>query len=97
MRAGFALRGIRTAVLRNRLRRRLRAILVERAAGCHGVDLVVGAGAEAAAQRYAQVREDVNRCLDRLVPLARSRPVPSPPARRVLRAQNETAAPAASP
>lgn len=96
MRAGFSLRGIRTAVLRNRLRRRLRAILRERAASCHGVDLVVGAGAEAAEGRFADVREDVCRCLERLVPLALNRPVPSQPAPRGRRAQNELAATAPS-
>ncbi|GAC1339889.1 MAG: hypothetical protein NVSMB29_07980 [Candidatus Dormibacteria bacterium] len=92
MRAGFALRGIRTAVLRNRLRRRLRSILVERAAICHGVDLVVGAGVEAAEQRFSDVRADVHRCLERVVPLALSRPAPSAPARSVRRVQNEVAA-----
>ena len=97
MRAGFALRGLRTAVLRNRLRRRLRAVLGERAAFCTGVDVVVAAGAEAAGQPYGALSADVGSCLERLVPLALSRPQPSPPARRGSRAQNEMpAAPAVS-
>ncbi|MFN2452394.1 MAG: ribonuclease P protein component [Candidatus Dormibacteria bacterium] len=97
MRAGFALRGIRTAVLRNRLRRRLRAVVGERAPLCDGVDVVVAAGAEAAGQSFGELSADVVSCLDRLVPIALSRPQPSPPARRGSRAQNEMPAVPAAP
>ena len=61
------------AVVRNRIRRRLRAALMPHHAELSGIDLVVSAGAPAAQQSYAQLAEDLARCLARTLPQARAR------------------------
>jgi len=61
------------AVVRNRIRRRLRAALLPHRAELSGVDLVVSAGAPAAQQPFAQLAEDLARCLARTLPQARAR------------------------
>lgn len=56
-----------SAVIRNRIRRRLRAVLRDLAheGGLPGGPLLVSAGAPVATMPFAQVRADVRRALDR--------------------------------
>ena len=69
-RVGFALVGLRSSVRRNRLRRRLREAVRPLLGKLAGHDLVLVAGAEAAAMPYAElsaaVGTTVSRVLERL-------------------------------
>lgn len=58
-RVGFALVGLRSAVRRNLLRRRLREVIRPLLAGLAGHDVVITAGAEAAALGFEELRSVV--------------------------------------
>jgi ribonuclease P protein component len=58
-RVGFALVGLRSAVRRNLLRRRLREVIRPLLGGLAGHDLVVTAGAQAAALSFPELRSAV--------------------------------------
>ncbi len=73
-RLGFAIpRSVGGAVVRNTVRRRLRAALQPRQVELAGLDVVVSVGPAAAGQSLAQLDADLARCLERAVPLARAR------------------------
>ena len=73
-RFGFAIpKGVGGAVIRNTVRRRLRAALHPRREELAGLDVVVTAAAGAAAQGFAQLDADLGRCLERALPTARAR------------------------
>jgi len=73
-RLGFAIpKGVGGAVVRNTVRRRLRAALQPRYEDLRGVDVVVTASVAAAGQAFAQLDADLRRCLERALPAARSR------------------------
>ena len=73
-RLGFAIpKSVGGAVVRNTVRRRLRAALHPRRAELAGFDVVVSVGAEAAQQSFAQLDADLGRCLERALPTARAR------------------------
>jgi len=72
-RLGFAItKSVGGAVVRNTVRRRLRAALQPYAAQLAGYDVVVATGPAAALQPYAELAADLDRCLTRV--LARARP-----------------------
>jgi len=62
------------AVVRNTVRRRLRAALQPYAAQLAGYDVVVATGPAAALQPYAELAADLDRCLTRVLTRARPRP-----------------------
>lgn len=63
------------AVVRNQLRRRLRAIVTERASALEPGAYLIGAAPRAATVPFDQLREDVIRALARLAaPAARAEP-----------------------
>ena len=73
-RLGFAIpKGVGGAVVRNTVRRRLRAGLQPRYEDLRGFDMVVTASVAAAGQAFAQLDADLRRCLGRALPAARSR------------------------
>lgn len=62
--AGIAVRGSKSAVLRNRARRRIRAVLCAELGSHPGVDVVVSAGArEAATAPFSVLRDDIRATL----------------------------------
>ena len=61
------------AVVRNRIRRRLRAALEPHRAELAGFDVVVSAGTAAATQGFAELTADLARCLERALATARAR------------------------
>ena len=67
---GFVVaRAVGGAVVRNRVRRRLRHLVRERLAGLPAASvLVVRAMPEAAAASYDELRDDLGRCLVRVLP-----------------------------
>jgi len=72
-RAGFVVpRAVGGAVVRNRVRRRLRALVAPRLAGRAGLDVVVAAGEEAATRSFAALGVDLDAGLARA--LRRLRP-----------------------
>lgn len=73
-RLGFAIpKGVGGAVVRNTVRRRLRAALQARRAELAGVDVIVSVRADGAGQAFAQLDADLGRCLERALPMARAR------------------------
>lgn len=92
MRAAFAITGVRLAVTRNRVRRRLRALLHERLAELRGVDLVIRAGVAAARAPSAVLSADLDGCLTRVVPRVRAVRSPSVADSEAPVAENETSA-----
>jgi ribonuclease P protein component len=88
-RLGFAIpKGVGGAVVRNTVRRRLRAALQPRRAELAGFDVVVSTSPEAATQTFAQLDADLARCLERALPTARARAVQPGSARRRRLAEN---------
>jgi len=86
-RLGLSTPGIRGAVERNRLRRRLREAV--RAAGAgEGCDLIVSAGADALTLPFEELTRQVERAIQAAAARARSAPVPSPVPGGHARAQN---------
>jgi ribonuclease P protein component len=78
-RVGFVVpRRAGDAVTRNRVRRRLRALVQSRLGELSGLDVVVRADAGAAAARWAALSDEFNTCLTR----ARRRLAAGPPASR---------------
>jgi ribonuclease P protein component len=74
-RIGFVVpKAVGGAVVRNTVRRRLRAALQPHAERLAGYDVVVATGAAAALQSYAELAADLDRCLARVLAQARSRP-----------------------
>jgi len=73
-RLGFAIpKSVGGAVVRNTVRRRLRAALQPRRPELDGFDVVVRVRAEAAGQAFAELDADLGRCLERALPAARAR------------------------
>lgn len=72
-RVGFAVgRAVGAAVVRNRTKRRLRALLAERVGGIPaGVDVVVRANAAAGSASFAQLGAEVDRLLARALEAVR--------------------------
>ena len=71
VRAGYAISGIPNAVLRNRIRRRLRALVRIHAESAAGVDLLVSAGPGSANTPFTQLGIDLSACLTRVLPRVR--------------------------
>jgi ribonuclease P protein component len=73
-RVGFVVgRTVGGAVVRNRLRRRLRHLVRERLAELPGASVVVvRALAGSGDATYGELREDLGRCLDRVLPATRT-------------------------
>ena len=72
MRAGFAITGLRKAVQRNLIRRRLRSLLQPRLTELFGLDLLIAAGAPAAAASYAEMGTALTESLNKVVPRAQA-------------------------
>lgn len=76
-RVGYALVGIRSAVRRNLLRRRLREAVRPALPGLAGLDVVLVAGAEASSLAFTELSEGVTRAVDQAARrVAGSRAVP---------------------
>lgn len=71
-RAGFAVAQARTAVQRNRARRRLRAALLPMLDDLRGADIVMSAPAAIDLMPFAQLQQDVTEAARRAVERARS-------------------------
>lgn len=72
-RVGFAVpRSVGGAVVRNRVRRRLRAAVGPLLPGLAGLDLVVAVAPAAAAMPFAELDATLRRCLEITVPRARA-------------------------
>ena len=81
-RLGFTIpRAAGGAVVRNRIRRRLRALLQPRLERLAGLDVIVSAGPPAAAVPFAQLEADLSAALERALALVsrRSRSAAPPP------------------
>ncbi len=76
-RVGFALVGVRSAVRRNRLRRRLRETVRPLLSQLAGRDLVIVAGAEAAGAPFGELRSSVQVSVFRVLERAESAAVGS--------------------
>lgn len=93
-RAGYALPGLRGAVERNRLRRRLREALRPQLAARPGFDLVVVAGPDALNVPFADLSTDLTAAVAAAVERAGRRTAPPPPRRGGrATAQNEGSTP----
>ncbi|MBZ5735555.1 ribonuclease P protein component [Nocardioides sp. TRM66260-LWL] len=69
VRVGFVVsKGVGNAVVRNRVKRRLRALVAERLAHLDGSIVVVRAQPAAATSSSAQLGADLDRCLQRVCP-----------------------------
>lgn len=70
MRVGFVVsKAVGNAVVRNRTKRRLRALVAQRLAALPaGVDVVVRAGPSSAAASYATLGDALDACLERVLP-----------------------------
>lgn len=70
-RFGFIIsKQVGTAVVRNTVRRRLKAVCAEALPGVpQGTDVVIRALPASATASYAELRSDVHRCLGRLAPI----------------------------
>ena len=83
IRVGFAISGVRTAVLRNQLRRRLRVAIRQPEAWqtvagndqAAGIDVVISAGIAATAIPYRRLAADVATALAAALDVAAARPV----------------------
>ena len=71
-RVGLAVVGLRSAVVRNRLRRRLREAVRPLLASLRGHDLVLAAGADAAPLPFADLRVAVATAVERALRRSRS-------------------------
>ncbi len=76
-RVGFALVGVRSAVRRNLLRRRLRAAITPLLGSLAGSDVVIVAGAEALELRFGELRGAVESSVTRVRERAESATVSS--------------------
>ncbi len=72
-RIGFSITGVRTAVDRNRLRRRLRAAVQSPLSKHAGLDFVVTTGFAAADVPYSALNSDTNRAIETVADLVTRR------------------------